>query len=1054
MKQTLFLLPKDDSRNSADKQTHKKKATLCLCLFLCTGVAFPNDLAAKAAISSNSRMKAGTLIQQQTKRVSGTITDSSGIPIIGANVVEDGTTNGTITDFDGKFVLEVNTRATLRISYIGYIEKKIQIASQSVLNIQLTEDTQNLDEVVVVGYGTQKKVNLTGAISNIKADMMENRTTSNAVNMMTGQVSGVTIIQNTGQPGADAGSLRVRGVGTLGKAEAMVIIDGVESSLNSVDPNDIQDISILKDAAASSIYGVRAANGVILVTTKKGAAGKTNVSYNGYVGWQSATRLPKYLDSYGYATLLNEAYANDNMPKPYDETALKKFQDGSDPDHFANSDWLGTLLSENGLFHNHHLNVTGGSEAIRYSVSFGFHDKKGLIPNMNYNKFNVRANLDAKVNDRLDFSLNMAAYRDRQAEPAIGISNLGRTGDGASNIIHYAFRETPVTPIQFQNGQYGLFKNEHNSVATAREGGLSRIYNNNFQGSASFVYKIIEGLTLRGNAGAIFNLLDQHVFSRSINFYSADSKNPIKTTRNMAQNYDKKMLEINLQAYLNYEKTFGKHGIKALAGYSQLYNQYRYVSALRKDLPSSNSLGEINAGNVTTQETQGNLVEYALRSAFGRINYSFDDRYLLEGNIRYEGTSRFPKNSRFGAFPSFSAGWRISEEDFFKASWVDNLKLRASWGQLGNQEIGNYAFYNTYAFGYDYSYNNVLTPGISITPTMANKNITCETTSQVDVGVDADFLNGKLSFTGDFFLKNTSDILLSLPIPEIVGVDAPMQNAGKVRNTGVELSLRHNNNIRDFNYHATFNISYVHNEITDLSGGDIPGRSVGDPINNIYGYVCEGIFQNQAEIDAHPKQVMGTPVPGDLKYADLNGDKVIDEKDRKSLGNYFPKLNFGLNLGFNYKNFDFSTLLQGAGMVDGIVKAEISRAFYNGGKVTEAHLDRWTPENPDATYPRLSMRNSNKNWQTSTFWMQNAAYVKMRNLQIGYTIPSKLLANSGISRLRFYFSADNLFTITGFDGADPEAAYDFNNQASTELSRGGSYYPLTRNYSFGVNLSF
>lgn len=386
MKQTLFLLPKDDSRNSADKQTHKKKATLCLCLFLCTGVAFPNDLAAKAAISSNSRMKAGTLIQQQTKRVSGTITDSSGIPIIGANVVEDGTTNGTITDFDGKFVLEVNTRATLRISYIGYIEKKIQIASQSVLNIQLTEDTQNLDEVVVVGYGTQKKVNLTGAISNIKADMMENRTTSNAVNMMTGQVSGVTIIQNTGQPGADAGSLRVRGVGTLGKAEAMVIIDGVESSLNSVDPNDIQDISILKDAAASSIYGVRAANGVILVTTKKGAAGKTNVSYNGYVGWQSATRLPKYLDSYGYATLLNEAYANDNMPKPYDETALKKFQDGSDPDHFANSDWLGTLLSENGLFHNHHLNVTGGSEAIRYSVSFGFHDKKGLIPNMNYNK--------------------------------------------------------------------------------------------------------------------------------------------------------------------------------------------------------------------------------------------------------------------------------------------------------------------------------------------------------------------------------------------------------------------------------------------------------------------------------------------------------------------------------------------------------------------------------------------------------------------------------------------------------------------------------------------
>ncbi|MDD2952249.1 MAG: TonB-dependent receptor [Parabacteroides sp.] len=1053
MKQKMFLLPKQSHQeDSTLMKLLRKKATLSLCLVFCAGAFSPSHLMAEEV--SFLPKTQGIASIQQTKKVSGTITDAAGVPIIGANVVEKGTTNGTITDFDGNFSLEVTANAVLQVSYIGYVDKQIPVGNQSVLNIQLSEDTQNLDEVVVVGYGTQKKVNLTGAVSNIKADMLENRTTPNAVNMLTGQVSGVTIVQNTGQPGADAGSLRVRGVGTLGKAEAMVIIDGVESSLSSVDPNDIENISVLKDAAASSIYGVRAANGVILVTTKKGSTGKTNVSYNGYVGWQSATRLPKYLDAYGYATLLNEAYDNDNMPKPYDETALSNFQGGKDPDHFANSDWLNTLLSENGLFHNHHLNVTGGSEAIRYSVSFGYHDKEGLIPNMNYNKFNVRANLDAKINSRLDFSLNMSAYRDRQEEPAEGISNLGRPGDGAANILHYAFRETPVTPIQFSNGHYGLFKNEHNSVAAAREGGTSRIYNNNFQGSASFVYKIIDGLTLRGNAGAIFNLLDQHIFQKSVAYYSADSDDPIKTTRNMAQNYDNKMLEINLQAYLNYEKTFGKHGLKVLAGYSQLYNQYRYVSALRKDLPSSNALDQINAGDVTTQETEGNLIEYALRSAFGRVNYSFDDRYLLEANIRYDGTSRFPKNNRFGAFPSFSAGWRISQEDFFNVSWVDNLKLRASWGQLGNQEIGNYAFYNTYAFGYDYSYNNVLTPGISINKTMSNKNITWETTSQVDVGIDADFLNGKLNFTGDFFLKNTNDILLSLPIPEIVGVNAPMQNAGKVRNTGFELSLGHNNQINDFKYHATFNLSYVHNEITDLSGGDTPGRSVGDPINNIYGYVCEGIFQDQKEIDGHPTQVTGTPVPGDLKYADLNNDKVIDEKDRTSIGTYFPKLNFGLNLGFEYKNFDFSTLLQGAGLVDGIVKAEISRAFYNGGKVTEAHLDRWTPENPDATYPRLSMKNSNKNWQTSTFWMQNASYLKMRNLQVGYTIPSKLLGNSGITRLRLYFSADNLFTITGFDGADPESAYDFNNQTSTELSHAGSYYPLTRNYSFGINLSF
>lgn len=1049
MKRQMFLFQKRNNNCSAVSGRTLKKASLYVCLALCSGIVLPETLAA-------APLPKGELVStyQQTRKVTGKITDPAGIPIIGANVIEKGTTNGTITNMDGQFSLEVSSNAILHISYIGYVDKQVQVGNQSVFNLQLSEDTQNLDEVVVVGYGTQKKVNLTGAVSNIKSDMLENRTTPNAVNMLTGQVSGVTIVQNSGQPGADAGSLRVRGVGTLGKAEAMVVVDGVESTLGSVDPNDIESISVLKDAAASSIYGVRAANGVILVTTKKGTAGKPVVSYNGYVGWQQGTRLPKFLDSHGYATLLNEAYSNDNLPKPYDETALQKFANGSDPDHYGNSDWLGSLLSENGLFHNHHVSINGGSEDVKYSVSFGYHDKEGLTPNTNYNKFNVRANLDAKINSRLSFSLNMAAYRDRQEEPAEGISTLGLPGDGVMSLLHYAFRETPVTPIQFQNGNYGLFKNEHNSVASARESGISRLYNNNFQGSASFVYKIIDGLTLRGNAGTTFNLLDQHIFQKSIKFYSADREDPVKTTRNKAQNYDKKLLEVNLQAYLNYEKSFGKHDLKVLAGYSQIYNQYRFMSALRKDLPSSNSLGEINAGDVTTQETEGNLVEYALRSAFGRVNYSFDDRYLLEANIRYDGTSRFPKNNRFGAFPSFSAGWRVSQEDFFQVPWIDNLKLRASWGQLGNQEIGNYAFYNTYAFGYDYSFSNALMPGISITPTMANQNITWETTSQVDVGLDADFLGGKLNFTGDFFLKNTSDILLMLPIPEIVGVDAPMQNAGKVRNTGFEVSIGHNNQVRDFKYHATFNISYVHNEITDLSGGDIPGRSVGDPINNIYGYVCEGIFRTPEEIASHPTQVTGKPVLGDLKYADLDNNNVVDEKDRRSLGNYFPKLNFGLNLGFEYKNFDFSALLQGAGMVDGIVKAEIGRAFYNGGKVTEAYLDRWSPENPNGSLPRLSTEASSKNWQTSTFWMQDASYLKMRNLQVGYSIPRQCLGESGISRLRVYFSVDNLFTISGFDGADPEAAYDFNNQTSTELSHAGSYYPLTRSYSFGVNLSF
>lgn len=970
-------------------------------------------------------------VVQASRTVRGRVVDETGEPIIGANIVEKGTTNGVITDINGDFSIEVKTGAILQVSYIGY--ETIEVSSnQNLSKILLREDNQVIDEVVVVGYGIQKKVNLTGAVSDVKSDLLQNRTSSSPVNLLTGQVPGMTIIQRSGQPGDDVGSLRVRGIGTLGNAEAMVIVDGVESSFNNVNPNDIENISVLKDAAASSIYGVRAANGVILITTKKGVVGRPVITYNGYVGWQSPTRLPNFLDSYNYAVLQNEAYFNDGLPVPYSETDLQKFKDGSDPDHYANSDWLDTLLSENGLFHNHHLSIIGGTEGLKYSLAVGYHNKEGLIPNSDYNKFSVRSNIDLKVNERLNIGFYLSAYRDRSTSPA---------AQSITDIFYHALRETPVTPIQFRNGNYGLFLNEHNSVAEARLGGKDQYYNNNFQGSAFFEYKIIDGLTLKGNAAATFNSNNQHKFAKSINYYSADSEDPIKTTRSQAIDFEKKSWEVNLQAYLNYSKTFGKHGVGALLGYSQLYNQYRQFGASRRDLPGNNNLGEVNAGDVTTQSNEGTMIEYALRSAFGRVNYSFDDRYLFEANLRYDGTSRFPKDNRFGAFPSFSAGWRISEESFYHANWMDNLKVRASWGQLGNQEIGNYAFYNTYVFGQNYSFGNMLAPGVSINGKMGNSIITWEKTDQVDLGVDASFLAGKLSFSGDFFLKNTKDILLDLPIPDVVGVDAPTQNAGKVRNVGMEMVLTHNNQVRDFKYFATFNFSYVHNEITDLKEGDTPGRSVGDPINNIYGYVCEGIFKDQAEIDAHPKQITGNAVPGDLKYKDLNGDGVVDDKDRKSLGTYFPKINFGLRLGFEYKNFDFSALLQGAGMVDAIAREQVIFAFYNGGPAVEGYMDRWTPQNPNGKYPRLSRQDTQKNWETSSFWMQNASYLKMRNMQLGYTIPKQVLGKSGISNLRVYFSADNLFTISGFDNLDPEVPY-------------GSYYPLTKNYSFGVNVSF
>lgn len=949
------------------------------------------------------------------QQVKGKVLDEKGEPIIGATVTEEGTSNGTITDYDGMFILEASKDGILTISYIGYKSQQVSIAGKDMVAVTLKEDMEQLDEVVVVGYGSQKKVNLTGAVSTVNAKMLENRTGSDPYNMLTGQIPGVTIVQNSGQPGADMGNLRVRGIGTLGNADAMVIIDGVESSVNNVNPNDIATISVLKDAAASSIYGVRAANGVILITTKRGTVGKPIISYSGYVGWQDACRLPKYLDSYNYALLLNEAYRNDGASVPYSSENLETIKNGSDPDHFANSNQVDAVLSEQGIFHNHHLSVVGGKEEIKYSLAAGFYKKDGLMPNMSYNRFNLRSNIDSKINDRLDVQLNISASRDDRKSPAT--HKVYDPDTDLWNIMYHAFRESPLTPIRFQNGNYGLYLNEHNSVAEANLSGESHIYNTYFQGNAGFTYKIIKGLTLKGNAAATFNLQDIYVDQKRMDFYSAESTEPIKSTRSMVSNQDKKSLEINLQAYLDYNRTFGKHTIKGLLGYSQIRNEYRLLKASRKDLPTNNSLGEIDAGDITTQETGGNSVAYALRSVFGRVNYGFDDRYLLEANLRYDGSSRFPKNNRFGLFPSFSFGWRISEEDFFKADFVDNLKLRASWGQLGNQEIDDYLFYNTYSFGYDYSFGNTLFSGISINDVMANTAITWEKTDQMDVGVDADFWGGKLSLTGDFFLKNTHAILLKLPIPDLVGVSAPMQNAGKVRNIGFELALTHRNQVNRFRYSTSFNFSYVKNEIIDLNGGDTPGRSVGDPVDNIYGYVCEGIFKSQEEIDNSPKQVWGA-VPGDLKYADINNDGVVNQNDRKSLGSTFPKINFGLRVNCEYRNFDLTMLLQGAGMVKGVTAGEISQAFMNGGKVTEEWLDRWTPENVNASYPRLTLSGSSRNYMTSSFWVQNASYLKMRNLQIGYTIPKNILSHLGVSNLRLYCSIDNLFTISKFKGLD------------------------------------
>ncbi|HCN53763.1 MAG: TonB-dependent receptor [Prevotella sp.] len=986
-----------------------------------------------AATSGNAM----TVINQQNmQKVSGSVKDATGQPIIGAYVTEVGKKNGTVTDVDGNFTLSVPSGAKLTVSYVGFESSTFVVsAGKDRYDIVLQEKNKSLDEVVVVGYGTQKKVNLTGSVASVSSDKLANRTGSDVTSMLTGLMPGVTVIQNTSLPGSDQGIMRVRGLGTMGNASAMVVVDGVEASMSDVNPNDIENITVLKDAAASAIYGVRAANGVVLITTKHGQSGRTIVSYDGYAGWQQKTRMPKFVGSYDYARLMNLAYTNDGLSAPYSDEMLQKFRNGGDPDHYPDSDWLETLLDKNGFFTNHHVGMKGGNDRITYNVAMNYYNKGGLIENTSFNKMNFRSNLDAQINKRVKFSSNIAFYRSKAIQPAIGVSEL----------MHEAFRETPVTPIQLSNGRYTLFKNEHNSVAYSRIGGISRSVETNFQGNMGLTVDIIDGLKARGIAALTSYTVDNPVHTNAMTFYEADNDVPVKDTQSVIYNYDTKYYEYNLQAYLDYHKTFGKHEVGGLVGYSQIFRRTRTLSASRKNIP--NGLEVIDAGEKTGQTTGGNETEYALRSVFGRLTYDYDDRYLFEANLRDDGTSRFPKHKRFGVFPSFSAGWRISQEKFFHVDWIDNLKLRLSWGLLGNQETVDksgyttyYPYQDTYAFGYDYIFNNVLQSGVSITDPMANNDITWEKTEQWNLGIDATFFNNKLTLTADFFRKDTRDILLQLPIPYIVGVGAPMQNAGKVRNTGFEIQVGHNNNIGKLVYNVQANFSYVKNKITDLKGGDTPGQSVGDPLWAYYGYVCDGIFQSQEEINSHAKQSMGTPKPGDLKYRDLNGDNVVDSRDRKVLGSYFPKINYGLNFGLQYCNFDLSAVLQGVAGVKGLPVSEIRYAFYNGGKVTDKYLDSWTPENTGASMPRLSMRDS-KNRQLSSFWVQDASFLKMRNLQLGYSLPKNIISKWGLTKLRIYGSVDNVFTITGFDGVDPEMVT-------------GSYYPLTRNYTFGLNIIF
>lgn len=980
--------------------------------------------------------------QQNRKNVSGTITDQQGIPIIGANIVEKGTTNGTVTDIDGNFTLSVENDAMLFISYIGYLPQEILVRGRNIVDVILQEDTKALEEVVVVGYGTQKKVNLTGAISTVSSEDIVRRQVGQSSMLLQGMAPGVTVKQSSGQPGKDAGSIRIRGIGTLNDANPLILVDGVEMSINNVDPNLIESISVLKDAASSAIYGSRAANGVILITTKRAKTDEFSVSYNSYAGWQTPTDMRKHVDAVDHMVMMNLANTNVGRSPVFSQEQIDNTIKGENRDLYPNTDWQKLIYQGSGFQQSHFVTLNGGSEKIRVLAALGYYDQKGVVENTNYKRYTARFNTDMLLSDRLTAKFDIYGRLMKQEEPASSLSNEH------SGILYWLHRMPATQPAILSNGKMGIGWDGDNPYAKIWESGMRRENTPSVAATGSLNYRITDWLQADASYSLHYVPNVTKVFQQAVQTYTpTGSVAYTKPAVNSLSENRTNSLNQDVKAMLTLDKTFGGHTLKVLTGFSQESYNNDWISGYRDNFVFS-QYEVLSAGSIENMKNDGSGSEWILRSFYGRANYDYLGKYLFEANLRYDGSSRFASGKQWGVFPSFSTGWRISEEKFWESlrNKVDNLKLRISWGQLGNQLIGNYPFASFLSYGsYVIGGQPVSSAYLS---EMANPGISWEKTTMTNAGIDISLFS-KLSVNFDYYYKRTSDILLRLDIPRFTGLSAPYQNAGIVDNKGWDLGINFRDNINDFRYDIVFVLSDVQNKVIDLKGVSRTGLTVsneGYPINSLYGLEAIG-YITDADYDANGKYLHATQYGnfnrGDIKYKDQNDDGVIDNKDEKIIGSTIPRYTYSLNLNTSWRGFDLSMFWQGVGKADGYLNQHATMPFYLGGTALEMHKDYWTPENLNASFPRLAFNETN-NEKNSTFWMKNAAYLRLKNIQLGYNIPDKVLKNTPFTMLRVYVSGQNLLTFDNFwDGYDVESPVGM-----------GSHYPQVKLYSVGLNVKF
>lgn len=984
---------------------------------------------------------------QQSNRVTGVVTDEYGDPIIGANVIEKGTTNGIITDLDGKFTINVNPGAVLQFSYIGYMTREITVKDQSVLSIKLSEDTQALNEVVVVGYGVQRKVTTTGAVTKLEGDDLNKMTVVNVTKALQGMSPGITIVDRGGAPGSDDPEIYLRGVGTTGNANPLVLVDGIEMSLSQIPSSEIDNISVLKDAASASIYGSRAAHGVILVTTKRGKEGKVRLSYDGSIGFQDRAVKAEQVSAREYMTMVNESLINAGGVSKYTEDDILATERGSDPFNHSFTNWPDQVYKSNYIT-QHTLNLNGGSEVGRYLVSFDYLDQPGLTENTEYKRYSYRVNTDLNIGKMLKVSSDMTFRHIDRLWP-----------EGLGDAQYNAWSMQPTTPNKYENGDYVLDKQNRSALSYTDLNvvGEDRYNMDAVYGQVKADFEPIKDLIFTGMVSLNGNWDRRKIHYKNHKYYNEagelitqrNNPNSVKDERNNSY-------QMTMRFLANYKKRFGDdHDLAFLYGMEQISFRKYYSMAQRKDL-ISDALPDVSLGSAGSQFAEGRPTKWGINSYFGRINYGFRDKYLFEANIRADGSSRFAKGHKWGVFPSFSAAWRISEEGFMKnLGFVDNLKLRASWGQTGNERIDAFMFlpqYNT---------ANVVMNGSLVSAVyqkkMANPDVTWETVEQTNVGLDFAFLNNSLYGEIDWYTKDTKDILLALGIPKFIGLDAPEQNAGVVRNSGIETMLGFRKTFGEVTFNTSVNLAYNKNEWIDRGGDDknISGYTIqhlGSALNSFFIYEADGLIANEKELEEYRAKYKSDPRgmsdlhAGDVKLVDSNGDGTIDPDDRQIFTSNIPKFTYGLNIGGEYKGFDVSLLFQGSSGANRMMYGEwIEGPSYEA--FTGVHFrDRWTEENQDgnAKMPRLEAANNRNASTYNSFFLKKVNYLRLKNVQVGYTFPSSIVDKLHLTKLRLYVSGSNLFTFSSMDkGLDPEAKSDRINA-----------FPPLRIMNFGVNVIF